>query len=708
MIDVTPAYLAGRDYSDQVFDRLSGEWAWGRSSSRELSQDFAWSPDHRFRIGAGQLDPGAWWHIAAAREPLGPPQWQAAFSQETPPEIVTAVTEELARTGSAVDWTGEGHPALKEPTDRRTLIRALRDAGWRSVLRDGTLTLEAPDEHARLHIRLDPPGDPLDLMARPHVHFEAGPRSNGGYPPYWQAMLTTAAPTVVVEALAHALTDTAPLRRDPDWMDERLLAHLTRPEPDSATTGASTPAFTDEDVRRVTALSIANVLEWVSYGPAEEVAVMFAEQTIPSTRGPAGAVTWGQLPQEQLDLATALVTDLVLDAAWRSELLVGLQPEPGRRNWSAAPTSLPRTDLALSDLVFTNDDLYEAAAVVCTQWIHWGDDESGLGDVMDDEVIASTAHGPDRRTWKDLDPDTREKADQAVRALYATTATATPTLFAPQWLPDPPPLVRAGPVYLAGPGHNPGTAARPLLDRGWTVAEGDGETLYTSHCGRLRAQARTTAVGTTWVTTSNSPLSGAERWRAEFDPLTPPEIVAALHTSIAERLTSDPRSLFNPVQLPDTGLQPLIEAGWHDYYSTPATIAWTEPDTEMATIGRNIDPTRDPRGQDTDWVLSGGSLGPGAKEGWYAKLSLQTPAPLLAAVTGAVVDRAPVERLGRDLTPEHRIHLDVTPLPASRPVRSTARRIEAARSRTTRATPEPVPRAADAGTATPGPAGRSR
>ncbi|GAA2274597.1 hypothetical protein GCM10010430_70750 [Kitasatospora cystarginea] len=225
-IDITPTYLAGREHTDRVFDRLVEQWAWGRSTSHELGQTFAWSPDHRFRLGDGQLDPGARWRIAAAKEPLGPPEWQAAFSEEVPPEIIMAVTEELARTGSSTDWTGEAHPALQTPADRQALIRTLRDAGWRSTYKQGVLDLEAPDELARVQVRLDPPGDPLDLMAHPHLYVEIGPRGNGGYPPYWQAMFTTAAPAVIVDALARALTDPAPLKRDRDWMDEDLLAHL--------------------------------------------------------------------------------------------------------------------------------------------------------------------------------------------------------------------------------------------------------------------------------------------------------------------------------------------------------------------------------------------------------------------------------------------------------------------------------------------------
>ncbi|MFJ9446778.1 DUF317 domain-containing protein [Kitasatospora sp. NPDC101235] len=332
-----------------------------------MSQSFAWSPDHRFRLADGQLDPGAWWHIAAARDPLGPPQWQAGFSKQTPPEFVTAVAEELARTGSGIDWTGESHPALKAPADRRTLIRTLRDAGWRSTYRNGELDLEAPDRLARVQIRIDPPGDALDLMSRPHLYVEIGPRDNGGYPPYWQAMATTGTPTVVVDALARALTDPTPLTRDRDWLDDELLEHLgeqatnDRPEntaTDQPSARPEAPPYTDEDLL---ALAIDLAAESMESIEDFQDADMIGEQVIPSTSATVGR-TWNNLPTDQKHLAYTLVTDMVVDAARRAPVLFGREPETGSapRRTSRLPT--PRIETPLRDLWFTNEDLRAAAA----------------------------------------------------------------------------------------------------------------------------------------------------------------------------------------------------------------------------------------------------------------------------------------------------------------------------------------------------------
>ncbi|GJF32672.1 hypothetical protein KNE206_53720 [Kitasatospora sp. NE20-6] len=429
MIDVTPAYLAGRSHSNQVFDRLTGEWAWTLATAGDADQDFAASPDQRFRIVAGQLDPGAWWRITAAEDPFGPPEWMAGFSTETPPEIVTAVVEELARTGPRIDRTGAQHPALQPPADRRTLIRTLREAGWRSVYRDGTLDLEAPDHLARVQIRLDPPGDPLDLMAHPHLYVEIGPRGTGGHPPYWQAMLTTHAPTVVADTLAHALTDPTPLRRNRDWMEDELLVQLGHAP--QAVLERENP-YTATDLRIATAESATGALEWVDYDP-DEVLRQLVDQVIPSTRG-HGATTWGSLPEPRQHAAAGLVLMLVHDAAERTGLLLGL---PANNDMGTEVAR--RLAEELPALGVTRQDLYSAAAQVSTAQLHWADDPSGIGDAMDERIIASTAGHPHEKTWGALDPEDRERSTRAVQQLLAQAAHATALLFrpAPETTTDP-------------------------------------------------------------------------------------------------------------------------------------------------------------------------------------------------------------------------------------------------------------------------------
>ncbi|MEV7122852.1 hypothetical protein [Kitasatospora griseola] len=231
---MNPAYLAGPNYDLQPFERLTSECAWSLSDSWALGSYLAWSPDHRFWFGE-TTGSGTWWRIAAVREPLGPTAWMTRLSWRTPPEVVIALANEVALPGpSTTARSDEEHPALRAPSDRRSLLRILTDAGWRSVYRAGTLDVEAPDRLARVRVRVDPPGDLLDLADDPHIRVEVGPRGSGGQPPYWQSMVTAGAPTVITDALARALTTSNPVTRDKRSMDERLLADLARISPPKA------------------------------------------------------------------------------------------------------------------------------------------------------------------------------------------------------------------------------------------------------------------------------------------------------------------------------------------------------------------------------------------------------------------------------------------------------------------------------------------
>ncbi|WP_030458896.1 DUF317 domain-containing protein [Kitasatospora sp. NRRL B-11411] len=644
MIDVTPAYLAGARHANRVFDRLVQQ-GWGRSTDDDLSQEFAWSPNHRFRVADGQLDPGAAWRITAAPEPLGTPTWMAGFSTETPPEIVMAVTDVLTRTGGTIDWTGESHPALQQPTDRRTLIRTLTDAGWRSTYRAGVLDLEAPDELARVQVRLDPPGHPDDLMAHPHLYVEIGPRGSGGYPPYWQAMATTNAPTVVVDALAQALTDPAPLQRDRDWMDEELLARLGhRVGP------ANVNPYTETDLREAAAELCEQVLEQIEdSGPVVDWYIV--TRVIPSSRSRTPTI-WGRLPPEQRALASLLVEDMVVAAAASAPALLDLELGANLDPRTASRRRTPSLTMDLDELSFTMDDLKDAAACVAASQINAMVNRGWIAEALHDLPVGDGT----KWTWGSLPEAQHQQALQRIDRLLAGAVERIPELFAPDFRPAP--LALVAPVYLAGPGHDRTSTAKPLTDRGWTIEKQGNTTVYTSPCRRLRAESTADATGTSWTASFNYPPSGEEVWRVTADRRTPPEIVTALHTALA----ASPGELIRPVGNAEDGLVPIIAAGWHDN-STREHLMWDAPDAEMASVYRCTAPAGQMFvGESRDWQISGGKLGPGEVEGWTIEMSENIPAPLLEAVTAAMADPAPVARLGRDLTSEHLLYLDVRPL----------------------------------------------
>ncbi|WP_158715134.1 DUF317 domain-containing protein [Kitasatospora phosalacinea] len=267
-----PAYLAGPDPDLLPFDWLASDCAWRSSDSRDLGSYLTWSPDHRFWLGEVRSGPEVWWRISAVREPLGPTAWMVSLSPQTPTEIVSDLMDKITyftRSGSL--WPGPVHAALRPPADRRYLLGVLGDANWRSVYRDGALEVESPDRLARVRVRVDPPGDPLDLDD-PHIRIEVGPRGRGGQSPYWQARVSAGAPTVITDALADALTSTRSVTRERRWMDERLLADLEQldpPAPEQPAQVSAPPAATTTTAQRVAAAASRTTRQILSTATAD-------------------------------------------------------------------------------------------------------------------------------------------------------------------------------------------------------------------------------------------------------------------------------------------------------------------------------------------------------------------------------------------------------------------------------------------------------
>lgn len=267
-----PAYLAGPDSDLLPFDWLASDCAWRSDDSREFGSYLTWSPDHRFWLGEVRSGSEVWWRITAVREPLGPTAWMVSLSPQAPTEIVSDLMDKITyftRSGSL--WPGSVHAALRPPTDRRYLLGVLGDAGWRSVYRDGALTVESPDRLARVRVRVDPPGEPLDLDD-PHIHIEVGPRGWGGQAPYWQARVSAGVPTVITDALADALTSTRSVARERRWMDKRLLADLEefdQPAPEQPVQVSARSAATTTTAQRVAAAGSRSTRQFLSTPTAD-------------------------------------------------------------------------------------------------------------------------------------------------------------------------------------------------------------------------------------------------------------------------------------------------------------------------------------------------------------------------------------------------------------------------------------------------------
>ncbi|MFD7645093.1 DUF317 domain-containing protein [Kitasatospora sp. NPDC059795] len=651
-------------------------YGWRHDYNDALDQTFVSSPDHRFRIGMGQLDPGAWWRITAAREPLGPPQWMAAFSKDTPEELVAAVTEALHVPLPRTDWTGEAHPALQEGTfDGDAALDALVAAGWRNLGEPhGIRRVESPDYLARAELRRG--AGPLDLMGNCALAVYAGPEESGD--PYWQALFTADTPALVTSAFVHSLTDSAPLRRDGELMDEHLLAHLGYTLTEDGLV-PMIPAYTDEDLTRAAAQSLTTLLAAADgHLEIDEVLSELAGQPLPSTRpGPGPVTTWGQLPPEQQRLAAMLTLDLVMDSARYSHRLLGLDDHVTGQEWQNL-TSGRTPAVPIADLRFTNEDLHAAAGTIAAHMIATTDDPSGILKGFYGKPISSRAdEATPTRFWDQQPDDVAQPAYDEICRRFTAAHDSAADLFAPG-MPRPPALVAASPAYLAGPGHTAAnTPASPLLAAGWNFVDAPFGDIYLSPCGRIRTTTTSySAGGVSWSTVYTDQSTGDRLWHFTADDRTPAEITAAVHEAMAAAQATSPADLRYPAV--SGGLEPLAEADWY-MDSVPGHIIWIAPD-EMASVSRTISASALAEGASPHWVVCGGDLQPGG-QGWYIEMADRAPRPLLTAVAAALTSTEPVARLARQIPPEHRVYMDIAPLKQRTAAATGTDRAAAARHR---------------------------
>ncbi|MFD0561887.1 DUF317 domain-containing protein [Kitasatospora saccharophila] len=668
-LDIATRHLAGTGGRSNPVARHVLAFHWRQDHNRPLDQTFVSSPDHRIRIASGQLDPGAWWRISAAREPLGPPQWMVGLSKDIPEEFVTAVTEALIVPLPGTDWTGEKHPALKEGQFAGdAALDALVAAGWhkRGDI-GGVRHVESPDRLARAVLRRN--ADPLDLMGHCALAIEAGPEDAGE--PYWQALFTADVPALVTSAFVQALTDPAPLRRDGDGMDERLLAHAGY----TMTQEGLLPlprAYTDHDLDLATAQTLSSLLAFADQTVRVEDAMeVLADQVLPSTQqGPTASTSWGELPEEQRLLGAMLALDLVVDSSRYVHRLLGLSDADADAHchdmfnpeglvthpvWDrVVDGAVPA--VPLESLCFTNEDLYAAAGTVAAHVITCVE-ASGVSEGFYDQPIASRST-PDGEIicWQDL-PDHIEwpAHDEVYRRFTAAGAKAV-GLFAPG-MPRPAPLVEAAPVHLAGPGHLAATTpAAPLLAAGWTPAN-TPFARYVSPCGRISTTEVARVAGAEWLTVYTDPSTDLPLWVLCADERTPAEITTAVHQALATTYTTAPADL--RYSTPSGGLEPLAEAGWSEDNVAGHTF-WTSPDGGTVMVDRTSNLVH-AQGHAPGWLVTAGDISPGVQAGWTIEMTDRVPRPLRRAVTTALVRTTPVTRLARQLPAEHTAHLTAAP-----------------------------------------------
>ncbi|MEY9848498.1 hypothetical protein ABH940_005601 [Streptacidiphilus sp. BW17] len=243
--------------------------------------------------------------------------------------------------------------------------------------------------------------------------------------------------------------------------------------------------------------------------------------------------------------------------------------------------------------------------------------------------------------------------------------------------------VRVSPRYLAGPRVDPAVAFDQLTSTfGWISHSTDESLFYTSPCHRVRAGFLGEAMAPWQITASEYPLAPPD-WIAAFDGTTPPEIVNAFLTTVADNLETVPDRTFQMnLHYVDTAIAPLRQAGWSVRIGDHDTTVDAPSGLAGIIVHRHPQPWQaeefDP--YDETWRIWAGP----PEERWSAEFSRDTPLPLISAAARALIATGPVERHREDLHPACLPHLTVRP--AGQPA---ADRIKAALA-TSRSAPPPL------------------
>lgn len=229
-VEVVPRYLAGdAACRDDAFAELpSGEW---RLFPDERGNCYVTSRLHHVLIAVvpypSKLVPHATalWQIRARKGLDGPWLWTAAFSDDTPPELIAALA------GAVNEDLAEGHEGRQRclyGNDRPHAVwDILHEAGW-YVSADGWHH-EATSPDGLVHFCYRSPGArgrrPLACGEAWRIAVLPTP---GATRPLWEADFHSATPAHLIAAFTEALVDPRPLTRQTDTVPHAARA-FTRP-----------------------------------------------------------------------------------------------------------------------------------------------------------------------------------------------------------------------------------------------------------------------------------------------------------------------------------------------------------------------------------------------------------------------------------------------------------------------------------------------
>ncbi|MEV0188478.1 DUF317 domain-containing protein [Kitasatospora purpeofusca] len=204
---VHPVYLAGSRYTGDFALQPLLDLPDTRAHNDEYGNFYLTTADGRIRIGfIPEQDWDTLWQLAVAPGPFADPHWVASFSDDTPTEIVTAVTTKLAdlyrpsedawlteRTAGPLEW-----------------IAPYAAAGWTAHEVDtGQLTLHSPDTLAKVSYSLRPLAREDAEQAGQDGRYTIGTVSRTG----WYGRFSSGTPSRILDAASAAMLDPAPIPR---------------------------------------------------------------------------------------------------------------------------------------------------------------------------------------------------------------------------------------------------------------------------------------------------------------------------------------------------------------------------------------------------------------------------------------------------------------------------------------------------------------
>ncbi|MGW2404080.1 DUF317 domain-containing protein [Streptomyces sp. NPDC001739] len=199
-------------------------------------------------------DSTALWQVRARTALYRQPVWTAAFTDETPPEIVAGLTAAL--DADVTNNTRERDRYLTRNDHPDAVWEVMRTAGWHMAVDGLRVTATSPDGLASLTYR--PPSTygrhpvPRSEAWRATVYPSADARRS-----LWEADFHSAAPAHLVVSFATALTNPAPLTRESATIPSQCRAYARPLHEPSANRAPVAP--TPLDIRRVHAARARSV-----------------------------------------------------------------------------------------------------------------------------------------------------------------------------------------------------------------------------------------------------------------------------------------------------------------------------------------------------------------------------------------------------------------------------------------------------------------